>query len=156
MPRKPPPKEPTLREYFRERNKVLRQREREVLRQRQSKPLNAEAAEKLELLRLLGRNELTSPQRHYLVNALLGFWFPKWSAARERRFDRQEHADALAFMIRMARAKTASVADAKRETLSKTGSQSIEAMEQRMKRARQDARRGGGQKTSKKLTRYDR
>ena len=80
MPRRPPPKEQKLDEYLRERNKILRKRERKELRERQpkkSEPLNAEAAEKLELVRLLGRNALTSPQRLYLANELLRLWFPK-------------------------------------------------------------------------------
>lgn len=145
MPRRrPPPKEPTLTEYLRERNKVLRQRE--------SKPLSgAEAAEKLELARLLSRNALTPPQRRYLVDELLRFWFPKAWAAEERRLNRQELADNIALMIRLTAAKVASVADAKTEVRKKTGLQSVEAMEMRMKRARREARRKGVQKSLKKM-----
>ena len=96
---------------------------------------------RLELARLLLHNALTSQQRLYLVNELLRLWCPKAWAAEERRLDRQERADIIALMIRLTAAKVGSVADAKTEVAKKTGSQSVEAMEKRMKRARREAKR---------------
>ncbi len=72
--------------------------------------------------------------------------FPKAWAAEERRLNRQELADSIALMIRLSRAKGSSAADAKKEVRKKAGLQSIEAMERRMKRARQAARRRSDKK----------
>jgi hypothetical protein len=107
------------------------------------KTIDAQSAERLTLVKLLAANKLTRNQRRYLVDELLRFWFPKEWAAQGREFDHQEMADMGRLMIRLAAAKTGSVADAKREVTKQLGLQSIEALDKRIKRARRAARRYG-------------
>jgi hypothetical protein len=113
--------------------------------QRQSRsPTDAEQAEKLNLAKLLLLTKLTRIQTGRLVKELLRFWFPKEWAALKREVYHQETAEVCQFMIRHEAAKSGcSIADAKRKIAKWFGFQSVEAMERRIKRARQVKRRYG-------------
>src|SRR5262245_33592657 len=114
-------KQSTLTDQLRERNKILRQRERQPM-------TDAQRAEKLELILRLARNTLTRSQRQHLVNELFSFWFAKEWAAHLRAFDRQEKADICRLLIRLKKPKTGGLSnDAKQDVVKALGLQSVEA-----------------------------
>jgi hypothetical protein len=97
-------------------------------------------AEQLELLKRLSRNELTPDDRDYLGRELQRLWFPKELTAQQRDLGHIVMACTCLLKIKEVAAETGSVSDAKREVAKELGLQSIEAMEELIKRAKRLAR----------------
>jgi hypothetical protein len=83
---------------------------------------------------------LTPDDRDYLGRELQRLWFPKELAAQQRDFGHFVMACACQSRIKEVAAETGSVNDAKREVAKELGFQSIEAMEELLKRAKRLAR----------------
>jgi hypothetical protein len=76
-----------------------------------------------------------------LVNQLFSFWFPKDWSAHLRMFGRAEKAQEHEFIIRFFKAKKGGLLeDAKREKFKDLGFETMEAMDQSLKRARQECK----------------
>jgi hypothetical protein len=95
------------------------------------------------LLVAIRRNTLTRNQKRDLIYELGRLWLPKEWAAEVRRFNRAEEADIAAFMIRLMKDTTGSVHDAKLKAAQRLNFHSVEAMDQSIKRAKQEEKRVG-------------
>lgn len=94
------------------------------------------------LIEAIRTNTLTKNQRRDLIHELFRLWLPKAWAAEERRLNRAEEADVAGLMIRLMKANTGgSVHDAELETVRRLDLQSVEALQQMLKRARREYRR---------------
>jgi hypothetical protein len=121
----------TPRDMLRRRNKNLRQ----CLCQSMT---DAQWEEKLRLIKALKQNTLTQWERRYLVNQLFGLCFPKKWSAHLRLVGRVEKAQEREDIIRWSKAKNGGLLnDVKREKFKDLGFGSIEAMDQSLKRTRQ-------------------
>jgi hypothetical protein len=94
------------------------------------------------LLQGLLRNTLDWNQRLYLVDELIRLWFPKAWGDREREKRRQKKATQLAEDIRRVAARDGiPLCEAAIVVADRKGLASAEALTQRIKRARREARR---------------